>query len=192
MPDLVFASSSPYRRKPLTHLRLPFEGASSNIDESHRLGKSAKELVRRLSASRAEALAGRYPQHLVTSSDQVAILNDGVLGEPRTPEHAIQRLRDASGRSVAFLTGLALLNSVSRRIQVVCVPFTVHFRHLDRSRVRHYVEAERPLDCAGSFKVEGLGVSLFRATKGEDAISPVGLPLIRLVGMFLEEGVEVP
>ncbi|MFO6333410.1 Maf family protein, partial [Pseudomonas aeruginosa] len=109
-----------------------------------------------------------------------------------TPERAIQQLRDASGNSVTFLTGLALLNSASRRIQVACVPFTVHFRHLDESRIRRYVEAERPLDCAGSFKAEGLGVSLFRATEGEDATSLVGLPLIRLVDMLLEEGVEIP
>ncbi|MFO6136019.1 Maf family protein, partial [Pseudomonas aeruginosa] len=111
---------------------------------------------------------------------------------PHTPERAIQQLRDASGKSVTFLTGLALLNSASRRIQVACVPFTVHFRHLDESRIRRYIEAERPLDCAGSFKAEGLGVSLFRATEGEDATSLVGLPLIRLVDMLLEEGVEIP
>ncbi|MFO6342031.1 Maf family protein, partial [Pseudomonas aeruginosa] len=113
-------------------------------------------------------------------------------GKPHTPGRAIQQLRDASGKSVTFLTGLSLLNSASRRIQVACVPFTVHFRHLDESRIRRYVEAERPLDCAGSFKAEGLGVSLFRATEGEDATSLVGLPLIRLVDMLLEEGVEIP
>lgn len=148
--------------------------------------------MRRLSASKAEALAGRYPQHLVIGSDQVAVLDGDILGKPHTPERAIQQLRDASGKSVTFLTGLALLNSASRRIQVACVPFTVHFRHLDESRIRRYVEAERPLDCAGSFKAEGLGVSLFRATEGEDATSLVGLPLIRLVDMLLEEGVEIP
>lgn len=148
--------------------------------------------MRRLSASKAEALAGRYPQHLVIGSDQVAVLDGNILGKPHTPERAIQQLRDASGKSVTFLTGLALLNSASRRIQVACVPFTVHFRHLDESRIRRYVEAERPLDCAGSFKAEGLGVSLFRSTEGEDATSLVGLPLIRLVDMLLEEGVEIP
>ncbi|HBO6812901.1 Maf family protein [Pseudomonas aeruginosa] len=192
MPDLILASSSPYRRELLTRLRLPFESASPDIDESHRPGESAEELVRRLSASKAEALAGRYPQHLVIGSDQVAVLDGDILGKPHTPERAIQQLRDASGKSVTFLTGLALLNSASRRIQVACVPFTVHFRHLDESRIHRYVEAERPLDCAGSFKAEGLGVSLFRATEGEDATSLVGLPLIRLVDMLLEEGVEIP
>ncbi|KJJ10241.1 Maf-like protein [Pseudomonas aeruginosa] len=133
MPDLILASSSPYRRELLTRLRLPFESASPDIDESHRPEESAEELVRRLSASKAEALAGRYPQHLVIGSDQVAVLDGNILGKPHTPERAIQQLRDASGKSVTFLTGLALLNSASRRIQVACVPFTVHFRPSTRA-----------------------------------------------------------
>ncbi|MBH9396191.1 septum formation inhibitor Maf [Pseudomonas aeruginosa] len=192
MPSLILASSSPYRRELLTRLRLPFECASPDIDESHRPGESAEQLVRRLSASKAEALAGRYPQHLIIGSDQVAVLDDNILGKPHTVERAVQQLLDASGRSVTFLTGLALLDSRNRHMQVDCIPFTVHFRQLDEARIRRYVEAERPLDCAGSFKAEGLGVSLFRATEGEDSSSLVGLPLIRLVDMLLAEGVEIP
>ena len=148
--------------------------------------------MRRLSASKAEALAGRYPQHLVIGSDQVAVLDGDILGKPHTPNAPSSSYGTPAAKSVTFLTGLALLNSASRRIQVACVPFNVHFRHLDENRIRRYVEAERPLDCAGSFKAEGLGVSLFRATEGEDATSLVGLPLIRLVDMLLEEGVEIP
>ncbi|HBN8602254.1 MULTISPECIES: Maf family protein [Pseudomonas aeruginosa group] len=192
MPSLILASSSPYRRELLTRLRLPFECASPDIDESHRPGESAEQLVRRLSASKAEALAGHYPQHLIIGSDQVAVLDDNILGKPHTIERAVQQLLDASGRSVTFLTGLALLDSRNRHMQVDCIPFTVHFRQLDEARIRRYVEAERPLDCAGSFKAEGLGVSLFRATEGEDSSSLVGLPLIRLVDMLLAEGVEIP
>ncbi|MBH9342671.1 septum formation inhibitor Maf [Pseudomonas aeruginosa] len=192
MPSLILASSSPYRRELLTRLRLPFECASPDIDESHRPGESAEQLVRRLSASKAEALAGRYPQHLIIGSDQVAVLDDNILGKPHTVERAVQQLLDASGRSVTFLTGLALLDSRNRHMQVDCIPFTVHFRQLDEARIRRYVEAERPLDCAGSFKAEGLGVSLFRATEGEDSSSLVGLPLIRLGDMLLAEGVEIP
>ncbi|WP_033998434.1 Maf family protein [Pseudomonas paraeruginosa] len=192
MPSLILASSSPYRRELLTRLRLPFECASPDIDESHRPGESAEQLVRRLSASKAEALAGQYPQHLIIGSDQVAVLDDNILGKPHTIERAVQQLLDASGRSVTFLTGLALLDSRNRHMQVDCIPFTVHFRQLDEARIRRYVEAERPLDCAGSFKAEGLGVSLFRATEGEDSSSLVGLPLIRLVDMLLAEGVEIP
>lgn len=192
MPSLILASSSPYRRELLTRLRLPFECASPDIDESHRPGESAEQLVRRLSASKAEALAGHYPQHLIIGSDQVAVLDDNILGKPHTIERAVQQLLDASDRSVTFLTGLALLDSRNRHMQVDCIPFTVHFRQLDEARIRRYVEAERPLDCAGSFKAEGLGVSLFRATEGEDSSSLVGLPLIRLVDMLLAEGVEIP
>ncbi|MDT4876806.1 Maf-like protein YceF [compost metagenome] len=98
----------------------------------------------------------------------------------------------ASGTSVVFLTGLALLNSATGNHQVDCVPFTVHFRELDEACISRYLEAERPYDCAGSFKAEGLGISLFRATEGSDATSLVGLPLIRLVDMLLAEGVQVP
>ncbi|MFO6190732.1 Maf family protein, partial [Pseudomonas aeruginosa] len=103
MPDLILASSSPYRRELLTRLRLPFESASPDIDESHRPGESAEELVRRLSASKAEALAGRYPQHLVIGSDQVAVLDGDILGKSHTPARANQQLRNASAKSVTFL-----------------------------------------------------------------------------------------
>ncbi|MNR34333.1 Maf-like protein YceF [compost metagenome] len=98
----------------------------------------------------------------------------------------------ASGTSVSFLTVLALLNSATGHYQVDCVPFTVHFRELDEARISRYLEAERPYDCAGSFKAEGLGVSLFQSTHGVDATSLIGLPLIRLVDMLLTEGVNLP
>ena len=98
----------------------------------------------------------------------------------------------ASGASVTFLTGLALLNSQSGHCQLDCIPFTVHMRTLDPARVEHYLRAEQPYDCAGSFKAEGLGVSLFQRTEGPDATSLVGLPLIRLVDMLLAEGIQIP
>ncbi len=193
MPDLILASSSPYRRELLPRLHLPFECASPDIDESHRCrAKAPSNWCAAWRPARRAALAQRYPQHLIIGSDQVAVLGSNILGKPHTPERAIQQLQDASGKSVTFLTGLGLLNSQSGGAQVACVPFTVHFRHLDESRIRRYVEAEHPLDCAGSFKAEGLGVSLFRSTEGEDATSLMGLPLIRLVDMLLAEQVPVP
>ncbi len=98
----------------------------------------------------------------------------------------------SSGASVTFLTGLALLNSQTGHCQVDCVPFTVHMRALDTARIERYLRAEQPYDCAGSFKAEGLGVSLFQSTEGPDATSLIGLPLIRLVDMLLAEGVQIP
>ncbi|MFB4393071.1 MULTISPECIES: Maf family protein [unclassified Pseudomonas] len=192
MLPLLLASSSPYRRELLQRLRLPFTWASPDIDERRLDDEPAHELVRRLAREKASALAATHPGHLIIGSDQVAVLGEQILGKPHTFEHACEQLLAASGQQVTFLTGLALLNSSTRQCQIDCVPFTVTLRELDRERVERYVLAEQPLDCAGSFKAEGLGVSLFRETHGSDATSLVGLPLIRLVDMLIKEGVQVP
>ncbi|MDH1010371.1 Maf family nucleotide pyrophosphatase [Pseudomonas nicosulfuronedens] len=192
MPPLILASSSPYRRELLQRLRLPFECASPDIDETPLPGENAEQLVRRLAESKARALAQHYPTHLIIGSDQAAVNSSRILGKPHNLERATEQLKDASGKSVSFLTGLCLLNSQSGQAQIDCVRFTVHFRNLDDARIRRYLEAEQPFDCAGSFKAEGLGVSLFRSTEGEDATSLVGLPLIRLVDMLLAEQVPIP
>ncbi|KJJ99959.1 septum formation inhibitor Maf [Pseudomonas sp. 21] len=192
MLPLILASSSPYRRELLQRLRLPFECASPDIDETPLPGEGAEQLVRRLAESKARTLAQHYPAHLIIGSDQAAVNGSRILGKPHNLERATEQLKDASGKSVSFLTGLCLLNSQNGVAQIDCVPFTVHFRNLDDARIRRYLEAEQPFDCAGSFKAEGLGVSLFRSTEGEDATSLVGLPLIRLVDMLLAEQVEIP
>jgi MAF protein len=192
MPSLLLASSSPYRRELLARLRLPFTCQSPDIDESRRPGESAMDLVQRLAREKAQALAGAYPDHLIIGSDQVAVLEGHILGKPHTFERALQQLSAASGNSVTFLTGLALLNSSTGNCQVDCVSFTVHMRDLDQASIERYLHAEQPFDCAGSFKAEGLGVSLFRRTEGDDATSLIGLPLIRLVDMLIEEGVHAP
>lgn len=192
MLPLILASSSPYRRELLQRLRLPFECASPDIDETQAPGESAEQLVRRLAESKARALAQRLPAHLIIGSDQAAVNGERILGKPHDIERATEQLLAASGRSVSFLTGLCLLNSQTGEARVDCIPFTVHFRELDEARIRRYLEAEQPFDCAGSFKAEGLGVSLFRATQGEDATSLIGLPLIRLVDMLLAEQVQIP
>lgn len=193
VPALLLASSSPYRRELLDRLQLPFTWQSPSIDETRREDETAIDLVRRLAEEKARALAERYTDHLIIGSDQVAALGDGqILGKPHDLERAQKQLRAASGSSVTFLTGLALLNSQSGRCQVDCVPFTVHFRSLSDTQILRYLQREQPFDCAGSFKSEGLGISLFRSTEGEDASSLIGLPLIRLVDMLINEGIEVP
>lgn len=193
MPALLLASSSPYRRELLGRLQLSFTWQSPSIDESRRENETALDLVKRLSEEKARALAASHPNHLIIGSDQVAVLGDGqILGKPYDLPRAQQQLRAASGSSVTFLTGLALLNASNGNCQVDCVPFTVHFRSLSDAQILHYLQREQPFDCAGSFKSEGLGISLFRSTEGEDATSLVGLPLIRLVDMLLKEGVEIP
>ncbi|GKS06469.1 Maf-like protein [Pseudomonas syringae pv. theae] len=192
MPSLLLASSSPYRRELLARLRLPLTCKSPDIDESHRPGEAAHDLVQRLAREKAQALAGEYPGHLIIGSDQVAVLDGQILGKPHTFERALEQLTATSGSRVTFLTGLALLNSSTGECQVDCVPFTVHMRELDQASIERYLRAEEPYDCAGSFKAEGLGVSLFRSTEGADATSLIGLPLIRLVDMLIKGGVSVP
>ncbi|MGE8439548.1 MAG: Maf family protein [Pseudomonas palmensis] len=192
MLPLLLASSSPYRRELLARLQLPFAWAAPDIDEQRIGEEPAPELVKRLARHKAEALAASHPGHLIIGSDQVAVLGEQILGKPHTFEKACEQLLAASGNHVTFLTGVALLNTQSGHCEVDCVPFTVHMRELDLPRIERYLRAEQPYDCAGSFKCEGLGVSLFQSTHGCDVTSLVGLPLIRLVDMLLKEGVSIP
>ena len=192
MLPLLLASSSVYRRELLSRLRLTFSCSSPDIDESHRPGEAAHELVKRLSLEKAQALATSHPAHLIIGSDQVAVLNEQIIGKPHTFEKARDQLLNASGASVSFLTGLTLLNSQTGHYQTDCIPFTVHMRTLSPEQIERYLHAEEPYDCAGSFKAEGLGVSLFQRTEGDDATSLVGLPLIRLVDMLIAQDVAIP
>jgi MAF protein len=193
MRHLLLASSSPYRRELLSRLRLTFECSAPEIDETAYIGETPEQLVRRLAVEKAKALAQNHPDHLIIGSDQAAVLEQkNILGKPHTFERAKQQLKACSGKSVSFLTGLALLDSRTGSAQVDCIKFTVHFRALDDQQIERYLQAEQPFDCAGSFKAEGLGISLFRATEGEDVTSLIGLPLIRLVDMLNHAGVEVP
>ncbi len=192
MRPLVLASSSVYRRELLQRLQLPFTSCSPNIDERPLADETPQMLVQRLAVAKARALRAQFLQHLIIGSDQVAVLDGQILGKPGTAAAAIAQLTAASGRSVTFYTGLCLLDSASGTIEVDCVPFTVHFRTLSPEQVSRYIEREQPLDCAGSFKSEGLGISLFRATEGEDATSLIGLPLIRLCDMLSQAGIIIP
>lgn len=192
LPPIVLASSSSYRRELLTRLQLPFTCHSPDIDETPQANESAQALVQRLALSKARALAQHYPQHIIIGSDQVAVLDGKIIGKPLHAEGATQQLSAASGRSLVFLTGLAVIDTRTQIEQVDLVPFTVHFRTLNAAQIQRYIAAEQPFDCAGSFKSEGLGVSLFQATEGGDATSLVGLPLIRLCDMLNACGIAVP
>ncbi|WP_120993966.1 Maf family protein [Stutzerimonas urumqiensis] len=191
MLPLLLASSSPYRRQLLARLGLAFTHASPSIDETRLPHEPATDLVRRLAMQKAQALSCGY-QGLIIGSDQVAVLGNEVLGKPHTFDNGFQQLRAASGRRVDFLTGIALLNTASGRLQVDHAQFAVHFRDLSDNQIERYLRRDTPYDCAGSFKAEGLGISLFSKTEGEDVTSLIGLPLIRLVDMLANEGVEVP
>lgn len=191
-PPLVLASTSPYRRELLGRLGLAFSVCSPDVDETPNAEESPADLVRRLAEAKARAGAQQHMDAaLVIGSDQVAVVDDEVLGKPGSFERACEQLTRLSGRRVTFLTGLCLYNTALQRTQVDMVPFTVEFRRLTHHQIAAYVRREQPLNCAGSFKSEGLGISLFTRMEGEDPTALVGLPLIRLVDMLTAEGVEV-
>lgn len=186
---LLLASSSPYRRELLARLGLPFSCASPDIDESPTLGEAPEALAVRLAKTKARALAATYPGHWIIGSDQVAALPDGtLLSKPKTYAKACQQLERSSGQSVNFLTGLALLDADSGKLQTCCEHFTVHFRDLTAREIEAYLQKEEPYDCAGSFKMEGLGITLFRELLGRDPNSLIGLPLIALNNMLTAWG----
>lgn len=191
-PALLLASSSPFRRQLLDKLGMDFIHQSPDIDESRLEGESPVALVMRLAREKARTLADSHPDTLIIGSDQVAVIGDQVLGKPGTREKAIEQLSAASGQRVTFLTGLCLLNTASGRTQVACDPFHVQFRTLRPAQIQRYVDAEQPLNCAGSFKSEGLGIVLFKALEGRDPNTLVGLPLILLTEFLAAEGISLP
>jgi MAF protein len=188
MLPIVLASSSPYRRALLEKLALNFTACSPAIDETARPDEEPMALVERLACEKAQALATRFPRHLIIGSDQVACLDGQILGKPGNIDRARQQLLAASGRRVLFLTGLCLLDSATGRRQSAVEPFAVEFRALSCAQIERYLEREQPFDCAGSFKSEGLGIALFKRLDGDDPNALIGLPLIRLIAMLEAAG----
>ena len=189
--QLVLASTSPFRKSILQKLGVPFDCHAPEVDETPLTGESPSRLVERLSIAKAQAVAAHLKQGLVIGSDQVAVIDNEILGKPGTHENAVAQLLRASGKTVTFLTGLALVNAASGSIQAEVVPFKVVFRQLTREQIENYLNVEQPYNCAGSFKSEGLGIALFERLEGDDPNTLIGLPLIRLIQMLEKEGETV-
>ncbi|WP_404399246.1 Maf family nucleotide pyrophosphatase [Idiomarina seosinensis] len=191
---LVLASSSPYRRAILDKLGLNYQTCKPAIDETPEAGESASQLVQRLAEQKARAAIDKLPDlgdALVIGSDQVALFEQQILGKPITAERAIEQLTGFVGKTVTFLTGLSLYNTRSDTAETICVPFEVNFRSdLSRDELARYVQLEQPLNCAGSFKSEGLGISLFTSLKGDDPNTLIGLPSIELLKMLRKHDVN--
>ena len=189
---LVLASTSAYRRELLQRFDLPFDVARPDIDESPLPGETPQATAERLAVEKARAVAGQFEDALIIGSDQVAHMGDTRFGKPGTVERAIAQLQAMSGRTVVFHTALAVLNTRSGRVQLDAVPTEVRFRTLGDDEIVRYVNKERPLDCAGSAKSEGLGITLLDALSGDDPNALVGLPLIALARMLRNEGIALP
>ena len=191
MPRLVLASTSRYRRELLERLRLPFRSESPQVDETPLPGEQPAELVLRLALAKARAVAGRQTDAVIIGSDQVADFDGTPLGKPGTHDRAVAQLRAMSGRAVVFHTGVAVLRPATGFERVVRVAVTVRFRALGDVEIEHYLQAERPYDCAGSAKSEGLGIALIDAIESDDPTALVGLPLIATARLLREAGVDV-
>lgn len=189
---LVLASTSIYRRELLQRLQIPFTTAAPDIEETRLDQEEAHMMVARLAQQKAEAIAAYHSTALIIGSDQCAVLGEQILGKPHSHENATQQLQASSGRTVKFLTGLCLYDSQEQSFQLEVIACAVEFRTLQAVEIENYLQREQPYNCAGSFKSEGLGISLFKKMRGDDPTALIGLPLIALCSMLRAKGYELP
>lgn len=197
---LILASSSPYRQEQLKKLGVSFDAISPDIDETRQVGETPAQLVERLSLEKAQKIQSQYPTAIVVGSDQVAYIKEEtsdsdlrdieVLSKPHTIANARAQLLKCSGKSVRFVTGLCCL-SPQNEAQVISEYVDVSFRVLSSSEISNYIDIEKPLDCAGSFKVEGLGITLFEKVESSDPNTLIGLPIIALNKMLIKTGYNI-
>jgi MAF protein len=191
MARLVLGSSSPFRKALLEKLNLSFDCDSPDIDETPLKDEHPKDMVARLAKEKANAIATRHPQAIIIASDQCATLDGKIIGKPGDHESAVQQLTAASGRAVTFYTSLCVYNAGTNQYQEIVEPYYVYFRTLTESQIENYLVKEQPYNCAGSFKSEGLGISLFERLEGNDPNTLIGLPLIQLIKMLEKHHINV-
>jgi septum formation protein len=188
---VVLGSTSPYRRELLSRLRLTFDVASPEVDETAAPGEAPATLAWRLALAKARAVAARFPDAAVIGSDQVADLDGQPLGKPGTHDKAVAQLRLMRGRTVIFHTAVAVVCRASGFEQIDVAAVRVRFRDYDDAEIEAYLRAEQPYDCAGSARSEGLGIALLEAIESDDPSALVGLPLIRTARMLRAAGVKI-
>ncbi|MGA7826460.1 MAG: nucleoside triphosphate pyrophosphatase [Geobacteraceae bacterium] len=187
---LVLASTSPYRRELLERLGIPFEAVAPRFDEQLDQGIVPEELVKNLALGKALSLADDFPDAVIIGSDQVFVAAGEIVGKPETAEKAFAQLKRMSGASHTFYTGLAVVDTANGVRLTSCVPFTVTLRSLADDEIRNYIRRENPLNCAGSFMIEGLGIALMEKLEGTDFTSLIGLPLIQLISLLRQLGIN--
>jgi len=189
--NIVLASSSNYRKKLLEPLIPNLSSVAPDIYESIKSGESAENYVSRLALEKAKAVARQQTNALVIGSDQCAVLKGKIISKPGHHEKAIAQLKASSGKCITFYTGLCLINTKTNTQQVSCETFQVTFRKLSEKQIIAYLDKDQPYDCAGSFKVEGLGITLFESLHGDDHNTLIGLPLIKLTSMLKAEAYDI-
>ena len=190
-PQLVLASTSLYRKELLSRLGIPFITAAPDLDESPLAGETAAQTSERLAIAKAKVLAEQFPNSLIIGSDQVALLNGEQLGKPGTHERAVRQLAAMRGQTIAFHTALCLYNTANGNTQSYVDITTVTMRNYTDAQIETYLQREKPYNCAGSAKTEGLGVVMIAAIEGKDPAAIIGLPLIELITMLDTEGYSI-
>lgn len=188
---IVLGSSSPYRRELLSRLKVPFEVDVPEVDETPMHAEAPREIAWRLAVEKARAVAARHPDAAVIGSDQVADLDGAAIGKPGTHARAVEQLRRMRGRVVVFQTAVAVVCLETGFEQVDLAPVRVTFRDLGDAEIEAYLLAEKPYDCAGSARSEGLGIALLEKIESDDPSALVGLPLIRTCRMLRAAGVRL-
>ena len=190
-PQIILASTSPYRKALLQKLNVPFITEKPDVDETPLENETASQLVERLAIKKSQSISALYPTGLIIGSDQVCVNNGIIYGKPRNFKNAFEQLKNASEKPITFYTGLSLINSKTGNIQSLVEMYTVHFRVLTDDMIINYLEKETPYHCAGSFKSEGYGITLFERFEGKDPNSLIGLPLISLISFLENEAVKI-
>ena len=190
LPELILASASPYRQELLQRLQIPFRVEASAIDETPLPDEAPEALVCRLAEAKAQAVAHRNPQAVVIGADQMAVCGTRMLGKPGNAERAVEQLGWMQGQAVEFLNGIAI--AAASGTEIFLVPYRIVLRTLTSIEIERYVARDQPLDCAGSFRSEGLGISLVKRMEGEDPHALMGLPLIALCRGLRKLGYLLP
>ncbi|HIG15516.1 MAG TPA: septum formation inhibitor Maf [Gammaproteobacteria bacterium] len=190
-PELVLASSSPFRRQLLAQLQVPFKVVIPDIDETPRAQEEPQGLVERLAIEKAQVVGVNLPDSLIIGSDQVASYDGEIVGKPGDRATAIEQLLGASGQTVRLYTGVALLNSNSGVIRSRVIPYEVVFRDITLAMIEGYLEREEPYGCCGSLQADGLGVALLARISGDDPSALIGLPLITVIDLLAQENYPI-
>lgn len=191
MRPLILSSTSVHRKMLLERLKIPFQCAAPEVDETPLQNEKPADMVVRLAGAKAQAVAENYPGAVIIGADQIGLIGSTILCKPLTHDNAVSQLNLISGKNICFLTGMCVLDTVSHQRQYTLETYDFTIRHLTADMIKNYLKKEDVLNCAGSFKLEGAGIALVAAMTGKDPTSVTGLPLIRLVEMLETSDIHV-